>query len=105
MLEVKDAADKYLVKSDTVTVYSSVVYNCKDENKKQEACSEKGIHIKVEDGVFKANEQNVVLKLSDIYTLDRELGETSARHHCEADAGYGLHHPVAEAEQCECVQR
>lgn len=73
--EVKDAADKYLVKSDTVTVYSSVVYNCKDENKKQEACSEKGIHIKVEDGVFKANEQNVVLKLSDIYTLDRELGE------------------------------
>lgn len=73
--EVKDVANKYLVKSDTVTVYSSVVYNCKDENKKQEACSEKGIHISVDDGVFKANEKNVVLKLSDIYTLDRELGE------------------------------
>ena len=58
---------------DTVTVYSSVVYNCGDENKKREACSEKGIHIKVEDGVFKANEKNVVLKLSDIYTLDRGL--------------------------------
>lgn len=73
--EVKatDIPDK--VKSDAVTVYSSVVYNCGDENKKQEACGEKGIHIKVEDGVFKANEKNVVLKLSDIYTLDRELGE------------------------------
>lgn len=73
--EVKATDIPNKVKSDIVTVYSSVVYNCGDENKKQEACGEKGIHIKVEDGVFKANEKNVVLKLSDIYTLDRELGE------------------------------
>lgn len=72
--EVKDAADdKYLVKSDTVTVYSSVVYNCKDENKKQ-ASTDKGIHINVEDGVLKVNEK-ATLKLSDIYTLDRELDD------------------------------
>lgn len=72
--EVKatDITDK--VKSDTVTVYSSVIFNCADENKKQ-ASTDKGIHINVEDGVLKVNEQNVVLKLSDIYTLDRELGE------------------------------
>lgn len=71
--EVKDAADKYLVKSDTVTVYSSVVYNCTDENKKQ-ASTDKGIHINVEDGVLKVNEK-ATLKLSDIYTLDRELDD------------------------------
>ena len=71
--EVKATDIPNKVKSDIVTVYSSVVYNCGDENKKLEACGEKGIHIKVEDGVFKANEKNVVLKLSDIYTLDRGL--------------------------------
>lgn len=71
--EVKatDITDK--VKSDTVTVYSSVIFNCADENKKQ-ASTDKGIHINVEDGVLKVNEK-ATLKLSDIYTLDRELGD------------------------------
>lgn len=71
--EVKatDITDK--VKSDTVTVYSSVIFNCADENKKQ-ASTDKGIHINVEDGVLKVNEK-ATLKLSDIYTLDRELDD------------------------------
>lgn len=72
--EVKDAADKYLVKSDTVTVYSSVVYNCTDENKNQTTAGERGIHISKADGLFLANE-SATLKLSDVYTLDRELGD------------------------------
>lgn len=60
------------VTDDTVTVYSSVVFNCEDENKKQTTDNDKGIHISVSDGAFKANER-ATLKLSDIYTLDREL--------------------------------
>lgn len=61
------------IQTDKVTVYSSVVYNCTDENKKQ-ASTDKGIHINVEDGVLKVNEK-ATLKLSDIYTLDRELDD------------------------------
>lgn len=72
--EVKDAADKYLVKSDTVTVYSSVVYNCTDENKNQTTAGERGIHISKADGLFLANE-SATLKLSDVYTLDWKLGD------------------------------
>lgn len=60
------------VKDDTVTVYSSVVFNCNDENKKQTTDGDKGIHISVSDGAFKANEK-ATLALSDIYTLDRNL--------------------------------
>ena len=58
--------------NDTVTVYSSVVFNCNDENKKQPTDGDKGIHISVSDGAFKTNEK-ATLALSDIYTLDREL--------------------------------
>ena len=58
--------------NDTVTVYSSVVFNCNDENKKQPTDGDKGIHISVSDGAFKANEK-ATLALSDIYTLDRNL--------------------------------
>ena len=60
------------VKDDTVTVYSSVVFNCNDENKKQTTDGDKGIHISVSDGAFKTNEK-ATLALSDIYTLDRNL--------------------------------
>ena len=71
--EVKatDITDK--VKSDTVTVYSSVVYNCTDENTLDIHDGERGIHISKADGLFQANE-SATLKLSDVYTLDRELG-------------------------------
>lgn len=72
--EVKDAADKYLVKSDTVTVYSSVIFNCADENKNQTTDGERGIHISKADGLFLANE-SATLKLSDVYTLDWKLGD------------------------------
>lgn len=72
--EVKDAADKYLVKSDTVTVYSSVIFNCTDENKNQTTAGERGIHISKADGLFLANE-SATLKLSDVYTLDWKLGD------------------------------
>ena len=72
--EVKDAADKYLVKSDTVTVYSSVIFNCTDENKNQTSDGERGIHISKADGLFLANE-SATLKLSDVYTLDWKLGD------------------------------
>ena len=58
--------------NDTVTVYSSVVFNCNDENKKQTTDGDKGIHISVSDGAFKTNEK-ATLALSDIYTLDRNL--------------------------------
>lgn len=72
--EVKDAADKYLVKSDTVTVYSSVIFNCADENKNQTTDGERGIHISKADGLFLANE-SATLKLSDVYTLDWKLDD------------------------------
>lgn len=64
---------------DTVTVYSSVVFNCNDENKKQTTDGDKGIHISVSDGAFKANEK-ATLALSDIYTLDRELTDEALRN-------------------------
>lgn len=73
--EVKDAADdKYLVKSDTVTVYSSVIFNCADENTLDIHDGERGIHISKADGLFLANE-SATLKLSDVYTLDWELDD------------------------------
>ena len=64
---------------DTVTVYSSVVFNCNDENKKQPTNGDKGIHISVSDGAFKTNEK-ATLALSDIYTLDRELTDETLRN-------------------------
>lgn len=67
------------VKDDTVTVYSSVVFNCNDENKKQTTNGDKGIHISVSDGAFKTNEK-ATLALSDIYTLDRELTDEALRN-------------------------
>lgn len=67
------------VKDDTVTVYSSVVFNCNDENKKQPTDGDKGIHISVSDGAFKTNEK-ATLALSDIYTLDRELTDETLRN-------------------------
>lgn len=65
--------------NDTVTVYSSVVFNCNDENKKQPTDGDKGIHISVSDGVLKTNEK-ATLALSDIYTLDRELTDETLRN-------------------------
>ena len=65
--------------NDTVTVYSSVVFNCNDENKKQTTNGDKGIHISVSDGAFKTNEK-ATLALSDIYTLDRELTDETLRN-------------------------
>ena len=65
--------------NDTVTVYSSVVFNCNDENKKQTTDGDKGIHISVSDGVLKTNEK-ATLALSDIYTLDRELTDEALRN-------------------------
>ena len=65
--------------NDTVTVYSSVVFNCNDENKKQTTDGDKGIHISVSDGAFKANEK-ATLALSDIYTPDRELTDETLRN-------------------------
>lgn len=65
--------------NDTVTVYSSVVFNCNDENKKQPTDGDKGIHISVSDGAFKTNEK-ATLALSDIYTLDRELTDETLRN-------------------------
>lgn len=65
--------------NDTVTVYSSVVFNCNDENKKQPTDGDKGIHISVSDGAFKTNE-TATLALSDIYTLDRELTDETLRN-------------------------
>lgn len=67
------------VTDDTVTVYSSVVFNCNDENKKQPTNGDKGIHISVSDGAFKTNEK-ATLALSDIYTLDRELTDEALRN-------------------------
>lgn len=72
--EVKAAEIANKVIPDTVTVYSSVVYNCKDENKNQTTGGERGIHISKADGLFLANE-SATLKLSDVYTLDRELSD------------------------------
>ena len=70
--EDKAEADE-TVKPDNVTVYSSVVYYCEHENKKEDG-TDKGIHISLATGVLKPNNE-ATLKLSDIYTLDRGLGE------------------------------
>lgn len=69
--EVKTGTYNSIV-TDHVTVYSSVVFNCTDENKNRTTSGDKGIHISLSDGTFKAHE-TATLKLSDIYTLDREL--------------------------------
>ncbi len=62
------------IQTDKVTAYSSVVYNCTDENKNQTTAGERGIHISKADGLFLANE-SATLKLSDVYTLDWKLGD------------------------------
>ena len=62
------------IQTDKVTVYSSVIFNCADENKNQTTDGERGIHISKADGLFLANE-SATLKLSDVYTLDWKLGE------------------------------
>ena len=66
-----EAADGCTTINDEVTVYSSVVYNCKEHENTltTEKLTDKGIHISVSDGVFKTNNE-ATLKLSDIYTLD-----------------------------------
>lgn len=66
--------DNDTIQTDKVTVYSSVVYNCTDENKNQTTAGERGIHISKADGLFQANE-SATLKLSDVYTLDWKLGD------------------------------
>ena len=66
--------DNDTIQTDKVTVYSSVVYNCTDENKNQTTDGERGIHISKADGLFLANE-SATLKLSDVYTLDWKLGD------------------------------
>lgn len=66
--------DNDTIQTDKVTVYSSVVYNCTDENKNQTTAGERGIHISKADGLFLANE-SATLKLSDVYTLDWKLGD------------------------------
>ena len=63
--------------NDTVTVYSSVVY-VKDtvENKTTVVSTkthESGIYIYAEDDKVLANEGNVNLKLSEVYTLDHDI--------------------------------
>lgn len=65
--------DNDTIRTDKVTVYSSVIFNCTDENKNQTTAGERGIHISKADGLFQANE-SATLKLSDVYTLDWELG-------------------------------
>lgn len=62
------------IQTDKVTVYSSVVYNCTDENTLDIHDGERGIHISKADGLFQANE-SATLMLSDVYTLDWELDD------------------------------
>lgn len=57
------------VTTEVVTVYSSVVFNCTDENKTTAGSGDFGIHISKKDGSTAAHE-NGVLELGDIYTLD-----------------------------------
>lgn len=57
------------VENTTVTVYSSVVFNCEDENKTSAGTNDFGIHISKKDGAVAAHEFGV-LELSPIYTLD-----------------------------------
>lgn len=60
------------VKSDTVTVYSSVVYAGASENKATTTPSTDGITITA-NGVLKANESSVTLTLGQVYTLDHPI--------------------------------
>lgn len=56
-----------------ITIYSSVVYVNSTVENKPLTCSDShtnGIYISVIDGALNANETNVTLKLSDVYTLD-----------------------------------
>lgn len=71
------AATGCTTNNDTVTVYSSVVY-VKDtvENKTTVVSTkthESGIYIYAEDDKVLANEGNVNLKLSEVYTLDHDI--------------------------------
>ena len=59
------------VKSDTVTVYSSVVYAGNSENKATTQ-SMHGITITA-NGALKANESSVTLTLGQVYTLDHDI--------------------------------
>lgn len=72
--KVTDAHIDGKVISDHVTVYSSVIFNCADENTLDIHDGERGIHISKADGLFLANE-SATLKLSDVYTLDWELDD------------------------------
>ena len=60
------------VKSDTVTVYSSVVYAGNSENKATTTPSTDGITITA-NGKLKANESSVTLTLGQVYTLDHDI--------------------------------
>ena len=60
------------VKSDTVTVYSSVVYAGDSENKATTTPSTDGITITA-NGALKANESSVTLTLGQVYTLDHDI--------------------------------
>lgn len=63
--------------NDTVTVYSSVVYVTDTVENKTVSVStkthESGIYIYAEDDKVLANEGNVNLKLSEVYTLDHDI--------------------------------
>lgn len=59
------------VKSDTVTVYSSVVYAGEKENQAAQQ-SNYGITITA-NGALKANESSVTLTLGQVYTLDHDI--------------------------------
>ena len=65
------------VTDETVTVYSSVVYvNSGVENVASNTVGQNhnsGIYISAEEGKVLANETNVNLKLSDVYTLDHDI--------------------------------
>ena len=60
------------VKSDTVTVYSSVVFAGDSENKATTTPSTDGISITA-NGALKANESSVTLTLGQVYTLDHPI--------------------------------
>lgn len=60
------------VTNETVTVYSSVVYVDAAENTTNTPGTD-GITISAEEGKVLANETNVNLKLSDVYTLDHNI--------------------------------
>ena len=77
------------VNNETVTVYSSVVYvNSGVENKAINPVSQShasGIYIYAEEDKVLANEANVNLKLSDVYTLDHDIPLSKLTDGTEAD--------------------